>query len=320
LLIYFSGLILSETLFTAMLAWGMCLLLLRNRNRLALLAGITILSLSVLVRPSALLLPAFLTLISTRRRAIAWAIAAVALTLLILFPWAYRNHLRLGDWIWTSTNAGITSYDGFNPAANGGSDQSFLRNMPQVAQMGEIQRSDYFHHLADQFIREHPAACVKITILKIARFWSPLPWSSEFSQPLYIAAGLLYTLPLLALTLLGLFTPTIYIHRIRQSHFPLSPSPCIQGEGRGGGLPVIPTQIADQKNPSPYPSPGVPREGTSDRNDNKLPKSFLFLPALYFTIIHAASVSSLRYRIPAEPPMTIVAIAGVQWWVCRKGQ
>jgi 3-oxoacyl-(acyl-carrier-protein) synthase len=44
-----------------------------------------------------------------------------------------------------------------------------------------------------------------------------------------------------------------------------SPSPCTQGDGWGGGLRVNPEPIADQKRPSPYPSPGVPGEGTRDQ-------------------------------------------------------
>ncbi len=45
-----------------------------------------------------------------------------------------------------------------------------------------------------------------------------------------------------------------------------------------------------------------------------LPKSakvFLLLPALYLTLIHAMSVGSLRYRIPANAPMAVLAGAGV---------
>ena len=30
------------------------------------------------------------------------------LTILMLLPWAIRNHRVLGQWVWTSTNAGIT--------------------------------------------------------------------------------------------------------------------------------------------------------------------------------------------------------------------
>jgi hypothetical protein len=34
---------------------------------------------------------------------------------------------------------------------------------------------------------------------------------------------------------------------------------------------------------------------------------FLLIPAIYFTAVHMLSVGSLRYRIPAEPPMAVIA-------------
>jgi hypothetical protein len=36
-------------------------------------------------------------------------------------------------------------------------------------------------------------------------------------------------------------------------------------------------------------------------------KVFLLIPAIYFTAVHMASVGSLRYRIPVEPPMAVIA-------------
>ena len=39
-------------------------------------------------------------------------------------------------------------------------------------------------------------------------------------------------------------------------------------------------------------------------------KVFLILPALYFTLVHACSVGSLRYRIPAEVPMAVLLGSG----------
>jgi len=173
------------------------------------------------------------------------------MTLLVLFAWGLRNHARLNAWVFTSTNSGITQYDGFNPAATGASDQSFIRDMPELTQMGEVRRSQYLGGLASQFIRDHPWTCAKLAVRKILRLWSPMPLSTQFSRPLYVAAGLAYGVPLLIGTFIGLF--------------------------------IWPMRAA---------------------------KALLLMPALYFTLIHAASVASLRYRLPAEPLMAIVAAAG----------
>ena len=45
-------------------------------------------------------------------------------------------------------------------------------------------------------------------------------------------------------------------------------------------------------------------------------KVFLLIPAIYFTLAHALSVGSLRYRIPAEVPMAVI-VASCQLPVAR---
>lgn len=258
-MVYFSALLLTETIFTAMLAWGMVLLV---RMRSLLWGGI-VLALAVLIRPSGLFLPVILGVSAvllardpepdppTRLR---WRLPVGAtmllLTVLVLLPWGYHNHRVLGEWIFTTTNAGITRYDGFNPDATGASDQSFVREMPWLANMNELEREAYFQERASAFIRENPRRVLWLTGQKVLRTWSPVPLSSEYgTNRLYVAAGLLYGVPLFLLVLLGLWA---------------------------GNLP-------------------------------RPVKCFLLIPAAYFTVVHAASVGSLRYRIPAEPPMAVVA-------------
>jgi hypothetical protein len=153
----------------------------------------------------------------------------------------------------TSTNSGITRYDGFNPNATGASDQSFLVNMPRLSEMDELQRSRYLNDLADEYIRDHPLECLKLAALKIARLWSPVPLSSQFSRPLYWVVGLVYTLPFLLTALIGIFIPCL----------------------------------------------------------SRRSKAFLLTPIVYFTVIHAASVSSLRYRLPLEPLMGVLAASAL---------
>lgn len=265
-LIYFSGLILSETMFTAMLAWGMCLLV--RHWPWALSLGVILLVLSVLVRPSALGLVVLLAAggawgqgwISVVRN-VGFAVLALAL---VLASWAYRNahHPELRSWIWTTTNSGITTYDGFHEGATGASDQKpFVQEMRTLlSRMDEVERDDFLSQQAHQWIRAHPAQSFKLMGIKVLRTWSPVPLSSEYGgRWFYVLVGLCYSVPFDILILLGFYK---------------------------GKLP-------------------------------KMAKVLLLLPAIYFTGIHALSVGSLRYRIPIEPPMAVIAGS---WAFCARNR
>ncbi len=308
-LIYFSGLILSETLYTGMLAWGMVLLARRDgkldgsqsgviagpsyshaKVSPSLLLGLLILALAVLVRPSGLFLPMWMgagamLLNWAGPEAYQWSGAGNAplgrglgpavlsmvggaavgalLTGLVLWPWAARNHRVLGQWIWTTTNGGITLYDGFNPHATGASDQTFLRQMPQVRypRMREVERSAYFSALARRWALEHPARSLQLAAVKIARTWSPIPLSREYGgRWVYVLAGALFAVPLDILILLGLIGRRLTWRQ----------------------------------------------------------KLFLVLPALYFTLVHGLSVGSLRYRMPMAGPMAVLAGCGLAMLLWRE--
>jgi 4-amino-4-deoxy-L-arabinose transferase-like glycosyltransferase len=273
-LVYFTGLILSETLFTALLAWGMFLLVGRRceddappgwGSTFRWLTGVVALALSVLVRQSGIGLPLALGVAGAvanraqgtpyhRRWPLPVGATVVLITFLVLLPWAWRNYRVLGEWVWTATNGGITLYDGFNPDATGASDQAFVAGMPELRRMGEVGRSEYLSGLAKQFIRRQPRRAAELALVKAGRTWSPVPLSQEYGSWKYRTVGLLYTLPLDVLVVLGL----------------------LRGSSGGGGLPAA-------------------------------AKVFLLLPAIYFTAVHMLSVGSLRYRVPSEPPMAVVA-------------
>jgi len=268
-LIYFSSLLLSETLYTALLVWG-CLLLVSHPN---FLWGGIVLALSVLVRPSAALLPVFLGIVSvfanytpglieTKKRWLRLPVGStmLLLTVLVLFPWALRNKAKMGQWIWLTTNGGVTRYDGFNAAATGASDQSFLvqPEMRILQHMSEVERDEYLSQQANNWIREtwrnDALRLVRLTATKIARTWSPIPLSAEFGGKLLykIAAGA-YSIPLLTLSVVGLWASRL----------------------------------------------------------SRSTRLFLLSPMLYFTMIHAVSVGSLRYRVPTEPLLAVLAAAGL---------
>lgn len=262
-LIYFTGLILTETLFTALLAWG-TLCFIRQRW----FRGGLIMLLAAMVRPPALVLgpllagaavialnpavgSAYRLLPMLRRASVASAIVA-SIVIVGLLPWAWRNHRLFGEWIWTTTNGGVTLYDGFNPGASGASDQRFLAQMPQLRSMNEVQRSAYLQEEAKRWARENTIVLPRLTIVKIARTWSPVPLSDEFGRPLYVLISAAYAVPFDLLVIAGLFS----------------------------------------------------------RRLTRSVKLLLLTPAIFFTIVHAMSVGSLRYRMPSEPELAVLATFG----------
>jgi hypothetical protein len=295
-LVYFSSLLLSETLFTALLAWGIVLASWKKPTvpaqppvekppepppsvipmarqdvsppppqepkvvwpiDWAPIAGAIVLSLAVLTRPGAMILPAAVMAVAawaTGRRLLPQLLLGAGVTFLTLLPWAYRNHQLLGAWIWTTTNAGHTAYDGFGPSATGKSDLRDLRTMRSLQPLGEVARDRVLRESAGDWMRSDLGRSTKLAVVKAGRTWSPMPLSEGYSNARNIAIGLAYSLPLFVLTLVGLLRRAI----------------------------------------------SVPA------------KALCLLPAVYFTGIVMISVGSLRYRIPAEPPMAVVAAAGLR--------
>jgi hypothetical protein len=266
--IFFSSLILSETLFTTLLVWGMYFLL-RFPKWTAIL-GLWLLIAATYVRPLGyLLVPAvgFAAALNLPRRSPyrlsevlrPGLIRAVPLTLLYsavlalaMAPWAYRNHKLLGSWVWSTTNSGITLYDGFHQGANGASDQRFLPAMPAVLTMNEVARSLYFATQARQWATAHPIGVVFLSLKKSERGWSPVPLSQDFGKLGYVLVSAAYSIPFDLLCLVGLFSSRL----------------------------------------------------------SRQAKLLIATPAASVTLGMLLSVGSIRYRMPAEAPLAVLAACG----------
>jgi hypothetical protein len=126
-----------------------------------------------------------------------------------LAPWAWRNQQRLGAWIWTTTNAGVTLYDGFNPRATGASDQQLLAGMPGLRSMNEVERSRFLSEAARDWARGHVDQLPMLGLRKVLRSWSPVPLSAEFGRPSYRIISGIYAVPFDLFLLAGLFSRRI---------------------------------------------------------------------------------------------------------------
>ena len=284
LFVYFSGLVLTETAFAAATVWAAWGLTVGGRRGVATAVGCFVIA--TYLRPTGLVLgPAMAAAVGfwAKPTALPWVrqahrgavglarsanppprpayrlLAAVVVAAALgaaLAPWAYRNHRRLGSAVWTTTNDGITAYDGFHDGADGSSDQRFLgpliERLPALRSMNEVDRSRTFARMARAWAAEHPAAVVRLAVAKVMRGWSPVPLSESFGRPAYRLVGGAYAVPFDVLCLIGLW------------------------------------------------SRRITRPG----------KWLLVTPAVVLTAVQAITVGSIRYRMPAEGPLAVLAAVG----------
>ena len=259
-LAYFTTLVLTETLFTALVTWAMFAFLKARRDGRYWYVAAGLMLLATYLRPTggplliALALAASILPARRGRWPIGPGLTAMLILALGLAPWAARNALALGRFVPTTTNAGITLYDGWQPDNNlGNSDQRFVEGMPQLSLMGEVDRSIYLRRKAMDAVKADPGRAISLAIKKVGRTWSPFPLSGGRWERI---AGALYAIPVFLLAALGLVA-----------------------------------------------APGG-RQGWRGR-------IFVIVPIGVITLLHAASVGSLRYRLPIEPLMAVLAAGGL---------
>jgi len=271
--IFFTDLLLTETLFSAVLVAlvGAARLSLSTQAQEARRGGIGVALLgaaAVMTRPSAagwlLLLWLALWLAdrgrarATRRLALCAGVLAGA-----LLPWGLRNRAVIGAPAWLSTNGGVSLYDALGPQADGSSNQAFLAHMPELAQLTEVQRDQRLRQLALEQVRRHPGRLLRLAWVKFCRTWSPIPNVSTYRGG---ATGMLS----------AAFTGLLLI-------------------GALAGLARAVFGVNDT---------------SAQRPDRRL-HLLLWLPVLYFTLLHCVFVGSLRYRVPLMPLLSIAAATAV---------
>lgn len=226
----------------------------------AVLTGIGI-SLATCVRPTwlpaAIAFPMVYWIWASRtKQAALVGLLVVIAAAVTLAPWTIRNRLVTGHWIPTTLWVGPSLYDGLNPQATGASDMRFFDEDRLLDRMTEYEMDREYRRRAWKFAVENPERVVELAFAKMWRYWRPWPGAEQFSTPLAQVAVAAYFVPMLLLALVGSWTHRRDVWLVGLSLAPL----------------------------------------------------------LFFSLVHCVFVGSLRYRLPAEYPLCVLSAAGLQWF------
>jgi 4-amino-4-deoxy-L-arabinose transferase-like glycosyltransferase len=301
--IYFTGLLLAETLFTLGLVALMLLLfecrdaLEKSTSRMLLLsaaAGV-LMGLLVLLRSSLLLFPVFLLAIwlalsRNRFKAMAAWGTMIAAMALVMLPWIVRNYEIFGRFIPTTLQVGESLYEANSPYADGGPAMDRIDWVKERGggPMGEYENNQFFRTAALKYIREHPGRFCALAVEKFMRFWNPLPNYGPYRRPLGIAVNVCAFVPIILLAFAGILSTLAARTTARLVHeYELS------------------------------------ERGQFIRRRKRDTATLLLLlsPVAYFTLLHTVFVGSVRYRTPIMPFVILLAAAGMEsvWARRRRG-
>jgi 4-amino-4-deoxy-L-arabinose transferase-like glycosyltransferase len=187
-LIFISGYLLTENLYTVLLLLAMILLTDAARSGFAsggrLVGAALLLGTATLTRPHALLFGLLAVLpILFRGGRLGNRVAGAALVLVtiaaVMAPWVIRNDLRLGSPILTTTHGGMTFYESNNqlildePAFRGAVvvPKSAVPGYDRLEGLGEVEFDREARRMGVEFVTGHPGVMPKILAWKFLRYW-----------------------------------------------------------------------------------------------------------------------------------------------------
>ncbi len=211
-LVYYGGLIATETPYTFLLTLAVAVLLAAQRDEKRLwrwpLAG-ALIALATLCR-SALLgfLPVVcLWALAVRPRKLGAAGDAALLAagfVLVMAPWWGRNAALHGRFVPATTEGGYTFWVTNNDRADGGGHCFWPEEKGRFDGLNEAEIDREFYRMGWAYVRSHPGRFVELAASKFVRFWRLWPHAEEPSVGLAAAvvSGATFT-PVLLLALWG---------------------------------------------------------------------------------------------------------------------
>ena len=210
--IYYSGLLLTETLFTLALTLFMYLVLSIDRGTFrSVLAAAAVAG--VLAGATVLLKPSFLTFVPfvglvwlavSRRpvRALKAMVVIVLCTGLTMCPWIVRNWALTDRFVPTTLLVGISLYEGVHRGADGGPAMDRLPD--RVYGLSEYDENREYLKISRRLIREEPGRMIALAGKKFLRFWNVVPNSPDHQGVVYRLVSIVSVVPLLCFAVVGL--------------------------------------------------------------------------------------------------------------------
>ena len=111
-----------------------------------------------------------------RPRSLGGPLLAVVVFAVAFSPWPIRNALVFHAFIPLRTTVGFEMWMGNRPGAKGFLDESLFptfnpQELSDYKSMGEIAYTNHKSQLAKEFILAHPATFIRLTTVRIARYW-----------------------------------------------------------------------------------------------------------------------------------------------------
>lgn len=174
--VWYSSVLLAETLGLFFLAWAVYFLLRGPRPAAAGAA----LGLACLCKGAFLIAlpPACLWLLLDGgfKAGLKRAAALGAVTLLLILPWSFRNYRTYGKFVLLEPHIGLSLFLGHNPSATGGCDYYFVgqdyASFYSDASLSPTERDERAKRAAVEFALANPRREVELFLLKLSKYWS----------------------------------------------------------------------------------------------------------------------------------------------------
>jgi len=166
--VYYSGAVLTETLYIFLLCLFMWLLITRKYAWASLVFGGVIMCRAEIAGFLIFILVGLFVLMKARD-ALGTFVVVLALVCAVLSPWAARNYMAFGRFVPLSTMGGWTFWEGNNPRNTTGGPCSYF---PDTTGMDEVQRDKYLRNETLKVIRQDPGRFALLCLSKFKRFWN----------------------------------------------------------------------------------------------------------------------------------------------------